>query len=225
MTINIRAIYNTNIFPADLVGDEMLNDFEDNVYDAFDNFDGPIIVGNGEKFTADTLIKYMNRFYNIFLGEVDKLMEDYYNELSNIVNSAAKQIIRATPISQYVNANDSGDLEIDLEYDENDLLEENDGEIYSADALTEKIKDEIEALIPDEINDLAQSSYNQSLFDCREKILVNNIKNCCEEIKDLDEELLNQLLTGIEEGDFRYSINKQFTKGYPELDDINYSEN
>lgn len=225
MTINIQAIYNTNIFPADLVGDEMLNDFEDNVYDVFDNFDGPIIVGNGERFTADTLIKYMNRFYNIFLSEVDKLMEDYYNELSNIVNSAAKQIIRATPISQYVNANDSGDLEIDLEYDENDLLEENDGEIYSADALTEKIKDEIEALIPDEIDDLAQSSYNQSLFDCREKILVNNIENCCEEIKDLDEELLNQLLTGIEEGDFRYSINKQFTKGYPELDDINYSEN
>lgn len=225
MTINIQAIYNTNIFPADLVGDEMLNDFEDNVYDVFDNFDGPIIVGNGERFTADTLIKYMNRFYNIFLSEVDKLMEDYYNELSNIVNSAAKQIIRATPISQHVNANDSGDLEIDLEYDEDDLLEENDGEIYSAEALTEKIKDEIEALIPDEIDDLAQSSYNQSLFDCREKILVNNIENCCEEIKDLDEELLNQLLTGIEEGDFRYSINKQFTKGYPELDDINYSEN
>lgn len=225
MTINIQAIYNTNIFPADLVGDEMLNDFEDNVYDAFDNFDGPIIVGNGEKFTADTLIKYMNRFYNIFLSEIDKLMEDYYNELSDIVNSEAKQIIRANPISQYVNANDSGDLEIDLEYDEDDLLEENDGEIYSAEALTEKIKDEIEAFIPDEINDLAQSSYNQLLFDSREKFLINNIENCCEEIKDLDEELLNQLLTGIEEGDFRYSINKQFTKGYPELDDINYSEN
>lgn len=225
MTINIQAIYNTNIFPADLVVDEMLNDFEDNVYDAFDNFDGPIIVGNGEKFTADTLIKYMNRFYNNFLGEVDKLMEDYYNELSNIVNSEAKQIIRATPISQYVNANDSGDLEIELEYDEDDLLEENDGEIYSAEALTEKIKNEIEALIPDEINDLAQSSYNQLLFDSREKFLINNIENCCEEIKDLDEELLNQLLTGIEEGDFKYSINKQFTKGYPELNDINYSEN
>lgn len=225
MTINIQAIYNTNIFPADLVGDEMLNDFEDNVYDAFDNFDGPIIVGNGEKFTADTLIKYMNRFYNNFLGEVDKLMEDYYNELSDIVNNEAKQIIRATPISQYVNANDSGDLEIDLEYDEDDLLEENDGEIYSAEALTEKIKDEIEAFIPDEITDLAQASYNQLLFDSREKFLINNIENCCEEIKDLDEELLNQLLTGIEEGDFRYSINKQFTKGYPELKDINYSEN
>lgn len=225
MTINIQAIYNTNIFPADLVGDEMLNDFEDNIYDTFDNFDGPIIVGNGEKFTADTLIKYMNRFYNNFLGEVDKLMEDYYNELSNIVNSEAKQIIRANPISQYVNANDSGDLEIDLEYDEKDLQNENDGEIYSGEALTEKIKDEIEAFIPDEINDLAQSSYNQLLFDSREKFLINNIENCCEEIKDLDEELLNQLLTGIEEGDFRYSINKQFTKGYPELKDINYSEN
>lgn len=225
MTINIQAIYNTNIFPADLVGDEMLNDFEDNVYDAFDNFDGPIIVGNGEKFTADTLIKYMNRFYNNFLGEVDKLMEDYYNELSDIVNNEAKQIIKANPISQYVTADDSGNLDIELEYDENDLLEENDGEIYSAEALTEKIKDEIDAFIPNEIDDLAQSSYNQLLFDCRDKVLVNNIENCCEEIKDLDEELLNQLLTGIEEGDFRYSINKQFTKGHPELDDINYSEN
>lgn len=225
MTINIKAIYNTNIFSADLVGDEMLNDFEDNVYDAFDNFDGPIIVGNGEKFTADTLIKYMNRFYNIFLGEVDKLMEDYYTDLSAIVHGKSKQIIKANPISQYVIIKGDNNLEINLKYDEKDLQNENDGEIYSAEALTEKIKGEIEAFIPDEINDLAQSSYNQLLFDSREKFLINNIENCCEEIKDLDEELLNQLLTGIEEGDFRYSINKQFIKGYPELDDINYSEN
>lgn len=225
MTINIQAIYNTNIFPADLVGDEMLNDFEDNVYDAFDNFDGPIIVGNGEKFTADTLIKYMNRFYNVFLSETDRVMEDYYNELSEIINSKIKQIIKATPIYYYAIIKGDNNLEIELQYDEKDLQNENDGEIYSAEALTEKIKGEIEAFIPDEINDLAQSSYNQLLFDSREKFLINNIENCCEEIKDLDEELLNQLLTGIEEGDFRYSINKQFTKGYPELDDINYSEN
>lgn len=225
MTIEITALYNTNIFPAALVGDEMLNDFEDNVYDAFDNFDGPIIVGNGEKFTADALIKYMNKFYGTFLDKVDAIMEYYYTDLSVIVHSESKQIIKASPISNYVVVKGGNNLEIKLEYDENDSLEENDGEIYSGDALTEKIKDEIKAFIPSVIDGLAQSSYNQLLFDCRDKILVNNIENCCEEIQDLDEELLNQLLTGIEEGDFRYSINKQFTKGHPELDDINYTEN